>query len=73
MSYAEISTQSFDLLPVLIDLRRHQSAAQPGAGASRTAPRPRRYQAIERLDSALYLSLAGGFAVMVYGFLSMLH
>ena len=74
MSYAEISTPSFELIPVLIDSRRTQTAAQPAPDTRRAASRRRpRYQAIELLDQALYLSLASGFVVMVCGFIGMIR
>ena len=74
MSYAHVSSSSIELLPVLSTAPR-TSVALPVEGRAKPSPalRPVRYPAIELAERALYLSLAGGFAVALYGFIGMLH
>ncbi len=74
MSYADISTSSLELFPVLLSPPRAGSRVKAAAKAGALPQRrPRgRSTALPLHEQALYLMLAANFAVMVYGFISMI-
>lgn len=75
MSYADISTSSLELFPVLLgspSAGTRTTAAASKAGAL-VQSRPRSPgRALPLHEQALYLMLAVNFAVMVYGFIGMI-
>ncbi len=75
MSYAQVSSSSLELLPVLSNPPRAIAARRPGIGAIRSSAVPRqvRYRVVEHVETALYLAIALGFAVAVYGFIGLFH
>lgn len=75
MSYAHVSSSSLELLPVLSTAPRASAAirVQVPAKQSAIALRQVRYPVIELAEKALYLCLAVGFSVAVYGFIGLLH
>lgn len=75
MSYAQVSSSSLELLPVLSTTPRAIAARRPAISAIRSAAVPRqvRYRIVEHVETALYLAIALGFAVAVYGFIGLIH
>lgn len=74
MSYADISTSSLELFPVLLSSPSAGSRVKVAAKAvALPQHQPRsRSAAVPLHEQALYLMLAVNFAVMVYGFISMI-
>lgn len=71
MSYADISTSSLELFPVLFNNR--PVSEQKSAVRSRAlTPRRSRPQFAALMERGLYVMLAVNFAVMVYGFIGMI-
>lgn len=74
MSYADISTSSLELFPVLLSPSSAGSRVKAAAKASALPQhRPRgSSSALPLHEQALYIMLAANFAVMVYGFITMI-
>lgn len=75
MSYAQVSSSSLELLPVLSTTSRAVATRRPGVGVIRSiaVPRQVRHRVVEHVETALYLAIGLGFIVAVYGFIGLFH